>query len=552
MQLNGVLAAPGFESLARGRAARSPDAVLHAGRPAARVGVLDRPSRRRRADVLRVAADEPDGRAGCAGRPARPACARILYMDEILGYFPPVANPPSKPPLLTLLKQGRAFGAGRRAGDAESGRPRLQGPGATPAPGFSAGCRPNGTRRGCSTASKGPAAALDRAEADRLLSALKKRVFLMHNVHDAGADGVRDALDAVVPARAALARPDQDADGDRRASRAARRRRGPAAPARQTPAANRRRAAARAPGRASRHPGMVPADPRAKPVALYAPGVLGVARVSFSDRTLGVDTTTDLYYFAAGQRRCDSGGLGRGANSWRSGAGRSACHARGRGADSRRSRRRRRRPRSTPRGRSRSRRGWRRTSASSCCVTRAWASRHGRRIGARLPDPAAARSARGARRGDRGGAPEVRVEAGRAGRAAAAGGAGGRARSSSRRPTRRCRPPLSMGATLLGALFGRKAVSVGTLGRATTAARGVGRTHERGVRREARDGERREREGGGGRPRGGRSPKTSPAVTARLDQAVALERMPLAPKRGQVEVQFVALAWSADGSASRA
>ncbi|MDQ3473385.1 MAG: type IV secretory system conjugative DNA transfer family protein, partial [Acidobacteriota bacterium] len=30
----------------------------------------------------------------------------ILYMDEIFGYFPPVANPPSKLPLLTLLKQG--------------------------------------------------------------------------------------------------------------------------------------------------------------------------------------------------------------------------------------------------------------------------------------------------------------------------------------------------------------------------------------------------------------------------------------------------------------
>ena len=36
----------------------------------------------------------------------------ILYMDEIFGYFPPVANPPSKRPLLTLLKQARAFGVG--------------------------------------------------------------------------------------------------------------------------------------------------------------------------------------------------------------------------------------------------------------------------------------------------------------------------------------------------------------------------------------------------------------------------------------------------------
>ena len=36
----------------------------------------------------------------------------LLYMDEIAGYFPPVANPPSKAPVLTLLKQARAFGVG--------------------------------------------------------------------------------------------------------------------------------------------------------------------------------------------------------------------------------------------------------------------------------------------------------------------------------------------------------------------------------------------------------------------------------------------------------
>lgn len=36
----------------------------------------------------------------------------LLYMDEIFGFFPPVANPPSKLPMLTLLKQARAFGLG--------------------------------------------------------------------------------------------------------------------------------------------------------------------------------------------------------------------------------------------------------------------------------------------------------------------------------------------------------------------------------------------------------------------------------------------------------
>jgi len=36
----------------------------------------------------------------------------LLYMDEIFGYFPPTANPPSKLPMLKLLKQARAFGLG--------------------------------------------------------------------------------------------------------------------------------------------------------------------------------------------------------------------------------------------------------------------------------------------------------------------------------------------------------------------------------------------------------------------------------------------------------
>jgi hypothetical protein len=36
----------------------------------------------------------------------------LLYMDEIYGFFPPVKNPPSKEPMITLLKQARAYGVG--------------------------------------------------------------------------------------------------------------------------------------------------------------------------------------------------------------------------------------------------------------------------------------------------------------------------------------------------------------------------------------------------------------------------------------------------------
>ncbi len=45
-------------------------------------------------------------------QPGTSSLRAILYMDEVFGYFPPSANPPSKRPMLTLLKQARAYGLG--------------------------------------------------------------------------------------------------------------------------------------------------------------------------------------------------------------------------------------------------------------------------------------------------------------------------------------------------------------------------------------------------------------------------------------------------------
>jgi hypothetical protein len=36
----------------------------------------------------------------------------LLYMDEVAGYLPPTAAPPTKKPIMTLMKQARAFGVG--------------------------------------------------------------------------------------------------------------------------------------------------------------------------------------------------------------------------------------------------------------------------------------------------------------------------------------------------------------------------------------------------------------------------------------------------------
>ncbi|MEZ6049681.1 MAG: hypothetical protein R3C11_29690 [Planctomycetaceae bacterium] len=47
-----------------------------------------------------------------SSQPGTSSLRALLYMDEVFGYFPPTANPPSKKPMLTLLKQARAYGLG--------------------------------------------------------------------------------------------------------------------------------------------------------------------------------------------------------------------------------------------------------------------------------------------------------------------------------------------------------------------------------------------------------------------------------------------------------
>ena len=81
----------------------------------------------------------------------------LLYMDEIFGYFPPVANPPSKQPLLTLLKQARAFGLGVVLATQNPVDLDYKGL-ANTGTWFSGGCRPSATSSACSRGWRGPRA----------------------------------------------------------------------------------------------------------------------------------------------------------------------------------------------------------------------------------------------------------------------------------------------------------------------------------------------------------------------------------------------------------
>ena len=111
----------------------------------------------------------------------------LLYMDEIYGYLPPTANPPSKKPMMILLKQARAFGLGilvatqnpvdldykalSNIGTWFLGRLQTERDKARVLDGLEGAASSQGSK-------------FDRPSLEKMLSALGNRIFLMKNVHE--------------------------------------------------------------------------------------------------------------------------------------------------------------------------------------------------------------------------------------------------------------------------------------------------------------------------------------------------------------------------------
>jgi hypothetical protein len=109
----------------------------------------------------------------------------VLYFDEVMGFLPPVAEPASKRPLLSLLKQGRAFGIGSllvtqnpvdldykaltNAGTWLVGRLQME-----------------RDKERLLDGLEGAGIGMPRPELDRTISGLEKRRFLLHDVHRPG------------------------------------------------------------------------------------------------------------------------------------------------------------------------------------------------------------------------------------------------------------------------------------------------------------------------------------------------------------------------------
>ena len=109
----------------------------------------------------------------------------LLYFDEVLGYLPPVAEPPSKRALLALLKQGRAFGCGAllaTQNPVDLDYKALSNAGTWFVGRLQAERDKERLLDGLESAGIG----MPRAEIDRTLSGLEKRRFLLHDVHRSG------------------------------------------------------------------------------------------------------------------------------------------------------------------------------------------------------------------------------------------------------------------------------------------------------------------------------------------------------------------------------
>ncbi len=113
----------------------------------------------------------------------------ILYMDEIFGYFPPVANPPSKLPLLTLLKQARAFGLGvvlATQNPVDLDYKGLSNTGTWFIGRLQAERDKARVLEGLEGIAAGTGQKFDKQADGATLAGLDKRIFLMNNVHDDG------------------------------------------------------------------------------------------------------------------------------------------------------------------------------------------------------------------------------------------------------------------------------------------------------------------------------------------------------------------------------
>lgn len=186
MKLNGLVASPGFQAWLQGAPLDMSRMMVTAeGKPRITIFSIAHLNDDERMFFVTLLLNEM--LAWMRKQSGTSALRALLYMDEVFGYFPPSKNPPSKQPMLTLLKQARAFGLGcvlatqnpvdldykglSNCGTWFLGRLQTERDKARVLDGLEGASAENG-------------ASFDRKRIETILSGMKGRVFLMNNVHD--------------------------------------------------------------------------------------------------------------------------------------------------------------------------------------------------------------------------------------------------------------------------------------------------------------------------------------------------------------------------------
>ncbi len=186
MKLNNLLASPGFAAWAEGEPLDIANLLwTPEGKPRIAILSIAHLSDTERMFFVTLLLNEMI--AWMRTQPGTGSLRALLYMDEVFGYFPPTANPPSKTPMLTLLKQARAFGLGCVLatqnpvdldykglsncgtwflGRLQTERDKMR------------------VMEGLEGASASAGAAFDKQAMEETLARLGSRVFLMNNVHE--------------------------------------------------------------------------------------------------------------------------------------------------------------------------------------------------------------------------------------------------------------------------------------------------------------------------------------------------------------------------------
>ncbi len=110
MRLNGLLASPSFASWNLGESLDIQSMLFDGDKPNAAIISLAHLSDEERQFVVTLVLSKAITWMRAQG--GTPELRALIYMDEVFGFVPPTANPPSKKPILTILKQARAFGLG--------------------------------------------------------------------------------------------------------------------------------------------------------------------------------------------------------------------------------------------------------------------------------------------------------------------------------------------------------------------------------------------------------------------------------------------------------